>query len=85
MTPHAETTAVPTTAEPEAPRTAAERMRRHRDRRRRRVRFLGIELFDTEVDALVRRGLLRAETRNDRSAVTKALYAYLDRALGSAR
>jgi hypothetical protein len=81
MIPHAKTIIPPTHA-PEAPLTAAERMRRHRDRRRRRVSYLGIELREAEVDALVRTGFLRAETRNNRKAVTEALYAYLDRTLG---
>ena len=39
----------------------------------------------TEIDTLIRRGFLQAETRNDRNAVTRALYAYFDRALGSVR
>jgi len=53
---HDDKTALTPGPEPEAPLTPAERMRRHRDRRRRRVRYLGIELCETEVDALVRRG-----------------------------
>jgi hypothetical protein len=73
---------IPPTHDPEAPLTPAERMRRHRDRRRRRVSYLGIELREAEVDALVRTGFLRSETRNNREAVTEALCAYLDRTLG---
>jgi hypothetical protein len=42
-----------------------------------------IELRETEINALIRRGLLKRETRNDRSAVTKSLYAFLDRSLGA--
>ena len=61
---------------------AAERMRRHRERRRNGMRCLTIELRETEVDALIRMRLLKPETRNDAAAVTGALYAYLDRALG---
>jgi hypothetical protein len=72
-------------SEPEAPLTPAERMRRHRDRRRRQVRYLGFELRETEIDALVRRGFLRAATRNDQTAVTRALYAYFDHTLGAVR
>ena len=37
---------------------AAERMRLHRERRRRGLRCLVIELRETEVDALIRGGLL---------------------------
>jgi len=44
---------------------AAERMRLHRERRRLGLRCLMIELRETEIDALVRRGLLKWETRND--------------------
>jgi hypothetical protein len=62
---------------------AAERMRRHRERRRDGLRCLTIELRETEVDALIRVGLLNQETRNDESAIFDALYAHLDRTLGS--
>jgi hypothetical protein len=61
---------------------AAERMRLHRERRRNGMRCLTIELRETEIDALIREGLLKSETRNDPSAVTKALYAHLDGTLG---
>ena len=47
------------------PNLGAERMRRHRQRRRDRLRCLTIELYETEVDALIQQGLLKAETRND--------------------
>jgi hypothetical protein len=40
---------------------------------------LTIELRETEIEALIRRGFLRAEMRNDPSAVSEALYAYFDR------
>jgi hypothetical protein len=57
---------------------AAERMRRHRERRRDGLRCLIIELRDTEIDELVRRGLLKSEMRNDIEAIRKAIYAVLD-------
>jgi hypothetical protein len=60
---------------------AAERMRLHRERRRRGLRCLMIELRETDVDALIRGGLLEQETRNDRSAVLKALYGHFRRTL----
>ena len=44
--------------------TAAERMRRHRQRRRERLRCLTIELRETEINALIRKELLKPETRN---------------------
>jgi hypothetical protein len=60
---------------------AAERMRLHRARRRRGLHCLMIELRETDVDALIRGGLLEHETRNDRNAVLKALYGHLNRTL----
>lgn len=67
-----------------APHPATERMRRHRERRRAGFRCLTIELHNTEIDALVRKGLLTAVTRHDRNAVLYALYAYLESTLGAA-
>ena len=61
---------------------AAERMRRHRERRRDGLRCLTIELRETEIDALIDKGWLKPETRNDPRAVKEALYAYLDHNLG---
>jgi len=60
---------------------AAERMRRHRERRRDGLRCMTIELRETEIDALIRKELLKPETRNDPSTVIDALYAFLDRTL----
>jgi hypothetical protein len=60
---------------------AAERMRRHRQRRRDGLRCLIIELRETEIDDLIRKGLLKSETRNDLNAIIKALYAHLDNTL----
>jgi len=77
----AELTVTPPTAEP-ARSAAAERMRRHRERRRDGLRCLTIELRETEIDTLVRMGLLRGEVRNDPVSIIEALYAHLDRTLG---
>ena len=41
-----------------------------------------IELRETEIDALIRNGLLAAKNRHDYDSVQSALYAFLDRALG---
>jgi hypothetical protein len=71
-------------AEPVDRSPAAERMRRHRERRRDGLRCLIIELRVTEIEALVRIGLLKAETRNDQNAIREALYEYLDQTLGRA-
>ena len=60
---------------------AAERMRRHRQRRRDGLRCLIIEIRGSEIDELIRRGLLKSEMRNDTAEVIDALYAHLDRTL----
>jgi hypothetical protein len=80
MTQDAELAVTPPT-EP-ARSAAAERMRLHRERRRNGMRCLTIELHETEIDALMREGLLKSETRNDPSAVSDALYAFLDGTIG---
>ena len=64
-----------------SPTLAAKRMRRHRERRRDGMRCLWIELHETEIDALVQRGMLKPETRNDQNAVADALYDHLERTL----
>jgi hypothetical protein len=64
-----------------SPTPAAERMRRHRERRREGMRCLSIELHETEIDALVQRGLLKQETRHDQNAIADALYDHLERTL----
>lgn len=61
---------------------AADRMRLHRQRRREGLRCLMVELRETEIDALIKKGLLNNETRNDAGAVKEALYAFLDSTLG---
>lgn len=61
---------------------AAERMRRHRQRRRDGLRCFVIELRETEIDALVSKGLLKQETRNSANEIIEAFYAFLDRTLG---
>jgi hypothetical protein len=76
-------TAIPPTTEPVTRTAAAQRMRRHRQRRRDGLRCLVIELRETEIDVLIRKGLLKPETRNDTSAIIDALYAHLDHTLGS--
>jgi hypothetical protein len=63
----------------------AKRMRLHRQRRRDGLRCLTIELRETEIDALVRGEMLRADARNDRRAILVAVYTFLDRTLGAQR
>jgi predicted N-formylglutamate amidohydrolase len=79
MTHDAQLTVTPP-AEP-ARSAAAKRMHLYRERRRKGLRCLMIELRETEIDALVRMGLLRPEMRNDASAITEALYVHFDRTL----
>ena len=66
-----------------APSAAALRMRRHRERRRDGLRCMTIELRETEIDALIRKGLLKDDARNNRRAVISAFYGFLDRTLDS--
>jgi hypothetical protein len=66
-----------------APSAAARRMRRHRERRRDGLRCMTIELRETEVTALIQKGFLNEEARNNRRAVISAFYGFLDRTLDS--
>jgi hypothetical protein len=59
----------------------AERVRAHRQRRREGLRCFTLEIRDSEVDALIRKQLLKPESRSDRNAIIDALYVFLDRAL----
>jgi len=61
---------------------AAERMRRHRERRQMGLRCIAIQVWDREIETLIRRGLLPAEMRNDLHEIREALYVHLDRTLG---
>ena len=65
------------------PTASALRMRLHRDRRRSGLRCLMLQVRDREIDALVRRGLLTAETRNVVGEINAAFYRFLDQTLGS--
>ena len=62
--------------------TAAERMRRSRQRRRQGLACLTIEIKLTEIDELVRRGLVQEPEKNDYQAVLRGIYEHLDRTLG---
>jgi hypothetical protein len=59
----------------------ARRMARHRNRRRKGLRCITIEIFETEINALMRRELLAPNNRTDITAIRKALHAWLDDAL----
>jgi hypothetical protein len=78
----AEITTNPPTAAPATRSAAAERMRAHRQRRRDGLRCLIIELREQEIDALIRNGFLKGDTRNDLYSIETALYEFLERTLG---
>jgi hypothetical protein len=61
---------------------AAQRMRRHRERRRHRLRCVTVELRESEISALVRRGFLRPDGRSAPREILGALYNFLDSTLG---
>jgi hypothetical protein len=69
------------TSSPDISASAA-RMRLHRNRRRNGLRCVTIELRESEIRALVQRGLLTPEMQNQPHAVVSALYEFLDRNLG---
>jgi len=78
-----ESVATPIVANTKVARTrAAERMRRYRQRRRAGLRCYRLELRDSEIKDLVRRGLLLASEQTNPNAVTQAMYAFFDRTLG---
>ena len=59
------------------------RMRLHRARRSAGLRCLTLEVREAEIAALIRKGLLRPDSRHDSMAVRNALYSLLGRHLGS--
>ena len=65
-----------------SPTPAAARMSLHRRRRLAGLRCLTIELRETEVAALVRKGLLEGDEREDARALRTAMHLFLDRSLG---
>jgi hypothetical protein len=52
---------------------AAERMRLHRKRRREGMRYVRIPLHKSEVEDLIRLGLLQSEQRKDAQALQAAV------------
>ena len=62
MSEHAEISGGPTTP-PIACSAAARRMRAHRQRRRDGLRCIVVQLRETEIDELIRMGLLQADAR----------------------
>ena len=68
---------------PKGPSSAAERMRAHRKRRRDGMRDVRIPLHVTEIDGLVRLGLLNQEERQDPVALQSAVLTLVYRGLES--
>jgi hypothetical protein len=64
-----------------APYSAVERVRAYRQRRRDGLRCLMIEIRETEIAALIRHGMLKADERHDPDAIRDAVHAHLDRTL----
>jgi hypothetical protein len=60
---------------------AAVRMRRYRERKHDGRRCVTVEILESEIDALVQKGLLGGETRNDPIEITGALYKLLEATL----
>jgi hypothetical protein len=61
-----------------SPSPAAERMRAFRKRRRQGMHCIRISLHDTQIEGLIRKGLLRREDRGDLEALQWAIDALLD-------
>ena len=59
---------------------AAQRMRRYRKQRRQRLRSVRILLDETDIDALIRMGLLKEHRRHDVEALQTAVLGLLYRA-----
>ena len=56
-----------------APTPGALRMRQSRERRRNGIQIIQIEVMDSGIDILSRKGYLRPEQRNDPEAIKHAL------------
>ena len=60
------------------PSCAAARMRHYRRRKRNGLVALNLELRLTEIQALIEKGLLKAEARHNAEDILLALYRFLD-------
>ena len=61
---------------------SARRMRRYRARKKKGVRCFQMRVADEALDIFVRRGFLRAASRNDPAAIEAAFYALCNVGLG---
>ena len=64
---------------------SSDRMALLRARRKRGLRYVGIELRDSEVSELVKRGFLAEEDRNAALAIRDGLHRFLDSSLAQFR
>ena len=80
MSQHAEMSSGPASP-PIACSAAAQRMRAHRKRRRAGLRCVVVQLRETEIDVLIRKGLLKADARNNVRAIRDALHGHFDKTL----
>ena len=62
---------------PAGSRSSAARTRRHRERRRQRTRCVTVDVNQSERDALVVRGYLSEEDRDNGAAIKKAIEGVL--------
>lgn len=62
----------------EKPMTAVERMQLSRQRRRDGLRMVSIEIRDTEVEALIRRGFLHPDDKQNSRAIGSSVQELLD-------
>jgi hypothetical protein len=62
----------------DTPSSGALRMARHRNRRRKGLRCITMEIRETELDTLIRRGWLEHHRRADSLAVRNALYRFFE-------
>ena len=61
--------------------SAAERMRACRERQREKRTWLPVEIFEVEIDALIKLGHLDNENRKNKHEILAGLYRFLDAAL----
>jgi hypothetical protein len=64
------------------PQSPAERMRRYRKRHRRGQRIIRVQIGPNELEALVSRGFLGPNDREDTIAIEFGVSAYIDETLG---
>jgi hypothetical protein len=62
-------------------KTPAERMRSYRQRRRRKCQSVRIEIAAAEIDALLKRGYVDPNNRDDPTAIGEAATAFISDAL----